>query len=727
MSLGLTISVASLLLGSASIALVGSGSASATTSTLWVSSGETVTTNTSCTEPGYTTISSALAAATSGDTITVCNNGSPYVEQVQVTKSNITVEGTDGTATGSPVIEPDMAADTTFTAAVTTNAFGLGGQTAGPIVYVNATGVDLSNLALNADNSQSVGPSGDDLLLGLFYDSGSSGTADNLSYTGNPSPSEHADSQSSAMFVNSGSTVTIENSNVQEFYKTGIVCNADCTITGNTVQGVGPTGPGTSGPFSSAQNGIAMWEGASGTVSGNSVEDLDYPSGPQFNDTSGISVFDSPNVTVVDNTVTDVQEAVVVASTGSLSPDSVVTGDSVVDNTINFDSTYTSGSTGTANNADGTSGIAVASYAGSDSSSVSAVVEDNALSGPSFGDSTATPDVTDTGLQVGDVDANGASGDVSVTAAGNTFTDWTTDATLVGTTGGTVTADLEHNDFDSASAFGVDNVSGTAASEGSGGTTDTVVATADATDSYWGCSSGPSGAPSNGCTAASANVDFTPILSSAETSASGTNPSATSAGVTVSATGNGTVSVGPYASNPETTGLAGATNDYFDVDLSPGNTFTAVTVTDCSLNGGHTLEWWNGSAWQSVSPLSGPSGSPPCLVATLSASSSPTIAELTGTAFGAATTPATTTPTQGYRLVGSDGGVFSFGSAGYLGSVPGDGVHVNNVVGMVADPAGTGYWLVGSDGGVFSFGSAGYLGSVPGDGVHVSNVVGIAS
>ena len=35
-----------------------------------------------------------------------------------------------------------------------------------------------------------------------------------------------------------------------------------------------------------------------------------------------------------------------------------------------------------------------------------------------------------------------------------------------------------------------------------------------------------------------------------------------------------------------------------------------------------------------------------------------------------------------------------------------------------------GYWLIGSDGGVFAFGDAGFIGSLPGLNVKVSNVVG---
>jgi hypothetical protein len=46
-------------------------------------------------------------------------------------------------------------------------------------------------------------------------------------------------------------------------------------------------------------------------------------------------------------------------------------------------------------------------------------------------------------------------------------------------------------------------------------------------------------------------------------------------------------------------------------------------------------------------------------------------------------------------------------------------------VGIAANPSGAGYWLVGTDGGVFAFGSAQYLGSLPGLNIHQSNIVGI--
>ena len=53
----------------------------------------------------------------------------------------------------------------------------------------------------------------------------------------------------------------------------------------------------------------------------------------------------------------------------------------------------------------------------------------------------------------------------------------------------------------------------------------------------------------------------------------------------------------------------------------------------------------------------------------------------------------------------SDGGIFSFGDAGFYGSTGGTPLN-QPVTGMSAVPDGGGYWLVGADGGIFSFGTA---------------------
>ena len=71
---------------------------------------------------------------------------------------------------------------------------------------------------------------------------------------------------------------------------------------------------------------------------------------------------------------------------------------------------------------------------------------------------------------------------------------------------------------------------------------------------------------------------------------------------------------------------------------------------------------------------------------------------------------ATTPDGKGYWLVAADGGVFAFGDAGFFGST--GSLTLNRpIVGMAATPDGKGYWLVAADGGVFSFGDAAFYGS----------------
>jgi SpoIID/LytB domain protein len=120
---------------------------------------------------------------------------------------------------------------------------------------------------------------------------------------------------------------------------------------------------------------------------------------------------------------------------------------------------------------------------------------------------------------------------------------------------------------------------------------------------------------------------------------------------------------------------------------------------------------------------------------------------------------------QGYWLLGTDGGIFSFGAAGFHGSTGGirlnqpvvgmdartdgngywlvardggifaydapffgsmGGQHLNQpIVGMARTPTGNGYWMVASDGGIFSFGDAGFFGSMGGQ--HLNQpIVGMA-
>jgi hypothetical protein len=79
----------------------------------------------------------------------------------------------------------------------------------------------------------------------------------------------------------------------------------------------------------------------------------------------------------------------------------------------------------------------------------------------------------------------------------------------------------------------------------------------------------------------------------------------------------------------------------------------------------------------------------------------------------------------GYREVASDGGVFTFGSFGFYGSMGGTPLN-KPVVGIASTPLSPGYWEVASDGGIFSFGTAQFYGST--GGMHLNApVVGMAA
>jgi hypothetical protein len=80
---------------------------------------------------------------------------------------------------------------------------------------------------------------------------------------------------------------------------------------------------------------------------------------------------------------------------------------------------------------------------------------------------------------------------------------------------------------------------------------------------------------------------------------------------------------------------------------------------------------------------------------------------------------------QGYWLVASDGGIFAFGDAQFYGST--GAIHLNKpIVGMASTPDGKGYWLVASDGGIFAFGDAQFYGSTGAIALN-KPIVGMAS
>ena len=405
-----------------------------------------------------------------------------------------------------------------------------------------------------------------------------------------------------------------------------------------------------------------------------------------------------------------------------------------------------------------------------------------------------------------------------------------TDVTITGTgfTGATAV------DFGANAATGVTVVSPTSITAispaGTAGVVDVTVTTPAGTSAtssadqftYVTPSSGGGGVPPTPV-APTPPAGYTSSASGTSSSPTGT-ATATNDNTTASATGIGGLTVAQYSSDPVGLPSFSSAGEYFDVVLSSGNSFTNATIDDCNLGGGISLQWWNpaaasgAGAWEPVAPTPTYTAGPPaCLLTTLSSSSSPSLAQLTGTVFGvSSTSPATLTQgsptsatvpngagyngqltvtnatgtvsysetssadstdvvvsstgaisaaaslapgtytvngadstingstgtwvftltvspprtqpspaTSGYRLVASDGGVFSFGDAAFYGSMGGTPLN-KPIVGMAATPDGKGYWLVASDGGVFSFGDAAFYGSMGGTPLN-KPIVGMAA
>jgi len=220
-----------------------------------------------------------------------------------------------------------------------------------------------------------------------------------------------------------------------------------------------------------------------------------------------------------------------------------------------------------------------------------------------------------------------------------------------------------------------------------------------------------------------------PSGSTSSAGATSTSPNGTatakSGNVSASASGEGSLTVAAYSGNPTTGAVADGTGSFYDVQVAQGSSLTSLTVTICDPGSGQSLDWWNGSSWVPFSDQSTASG---CLLATVTATTSPTLSQLTGTPVAVSSAPATSSATTsspaGYWLAAADGGVFTFGDAHFYGSMGGTKLNAP-IVGMASTPDGNGYWLAAADGGVFTFGDAHFYGSMGGTKLNAP-IVGMA-
>ncbi|MGB6387279.1 MAG: right-handed parallel beta-helix repeat-containing protein [Terriglobales bacterium] len=272
-----------------------------------------------CAAPGthYTTIQAAVNAVPAGTKIEVCPG--TYPEQVSITK-NLTLLGiAGGSSDAAVIVTPAGGLSQTGT-----DIFG--NAVAAQILVTGATAVTISHLTVDGSNNGLSGCSVDP--IGIYYQNSAGTITYNAVRDQLMDPADQGCQIGLAINVesNTGSpAVTISNNSVRNYDKNGITASGPgtgggpaVTVSSNTVIGIGPTS-------ATAQNGIQIGYGATGSVTSNEVADDIYvnpPCGgngePSCYGSSGILIYASSGVSVSTNTVESTQLAIVPASDPTL-------------------------------------------------------------------------------------------------------------------------------------------------------------------------------------------------------------------------------------------------------------------------------------------------------------------------------------------------------------------------------------------------------------------------
>ena len=263
----------------------------------------------------FTTIQGAINAVPPGSTIKICP--AKYPEQV-VTNKTLTLMGVNSGSADNPVLVRPSGGFVPNTTSLTT-----GHPIAAQILVQSpATAVTISSLAVDGSNNNLNSGCSDARLIGIYYQN-ASGTVDFVAARNQAQDAMNFGCQTSAglgIYVESASpstsTVKIQNSTVRGYQKNGITGNevgTTVTITGNSVVGAGPT--------TTAQNGIQVGFGATGKVQNNTVADDDYNGDPAAGTGSGILIYDSGNMTISGNSVTNAQNGIPIVTDGAFPAD----------------------------------------------------------------------------------------------------------------------------------------------------------------------------------------------------------------------------------------------------------------------------------------------------------------------------------------------------------------------------------------------------------------------
>jgi len=127
--------------------------------------------------------------------------------------------------------------------------------------------------------------------------------------------------------------------------------------------------------------------------------------------------------------------------------------------------------------------------------------------------------------------------------------------------------------------------------------------------------------------------------------------------ISINAAGDHTVTTAKYEGNPGGTPTFQSSGNYYDVHLDDDTGVNSLTINFCPATEGQVIYYWNGTSWVAASNQAFAGG---CITVTITATTTPRLADLTGAVFGSSA-PAPAPPVGGGG--GGGGGAAAFSPA----------------------------------------------------------------
>jgi hypothetical protein len=262
--------------------------------------------------PQFTTIGAAITAAPTGAIVDVCPG--TYAEQVIIAK-NLTLIGIQSGTNDAAVIVPPAGG-------LVSNGVDIFGFPVAPQIFVQNANVTISHITVDATGNNLAG-CGAPTLEGIYFQNSSGKIIDNVARNQYQTDfASYGGCQNGLAInvegLNNSSQVSVTNNSVRAYQKNGITATGAATgpgslgpavtISNNYIVGLAATA--MNWPGGAGENGVQFGFGATGTVSGNTVNDniwfADNSSQP-FNAASGILIYASTGITVSGNSVGSAQ------------------------------------------------------------------------------------------------------------------------------------------------------------------------------------------------------------------------------------------------------------------------------------------------------------------------------------------------------------------------------------------------------------------------------------